>query len=104
VRSTGTFSILTLNDEFVSRGLTPSVDVDDPGNTMYGRLLQARYASINVVWSPNPTFTLGIEYMYGHRFITGDSVPAGATSNAGQANRFQACVRWNFDHKTSFRN
>jgi hypothetical protein len=104
VRSTGTFSILTLNDEFVSRGLTPSVDVDDPGNTQYGRLLQARYASINVVWSPNPTFTLGIEYMYGHRFITGDSVPAGATSNAGQANRFQACVRWNFDHKTSFRN
>ena len=103
LRSTGTFSILTLNDEFVSGGLTPSVDVDDPGNSIYGRCMQARYASINLVWSPNPTFTLGIEYMYGHRFITGNTAPKGATSNAGQANRLQACVRWNFDHKTSFR-
>ena len=103
LRSTGTFSILTLNDEFVSGDLTPSMDPDDPGNVDYGRLLQARYASINVVWSPNPTFTLGIEYMYGHRFITGDSAPDGATSNAGQANRLQACVRWNFNHTTPFR-
>ena len=103
VRSTGTFSILTLNDEFISNKLTPSADVDDPGNVMYGRSMQARYASINLVWSPNPTFTLGVEYMYGHRFITGDSVPKGATSNKGQANRIQACVRWNFDHTTPFR-
>ena len=104
LRSTATFSILTLNDEFVSSGLTPSVDVDDPGNSLYGRCLQARYASINLVWSPNPTFTLGVEYMYGHRFITANTVQdAGATSNKGQANRIQACVRWNFDHKTPFR-
>ena len=104
LRSTGTFSILTLNDEFINSDLTPTNDPEDAADIVsYGRLLQARYASINLVWSPNPTFTLGIEYMYGHRFITGNTAPQGATSNAGQANRLQACVRWNFDHKTSFR-
>ena len=101
--STGTIRILTLKDEIASNLLTPSVDPDDSGNIAYGRLLQARYASINLVWSPNPTFTLGIEYMYGHRFITGNTLPELATSTAGQANRLQACVRWNFDHTTPFR-
>ena len=104
LRSTGTFSILSVNDESISRNLTPVNDIEDGSDIKYyGRLLQARYASINLVWSPNPTFTLGIEYMYGHRFITGNTLPASATSNKGQANRLQACVRWNFDHKTPFR-
>ena len=106
LRSTGTFSVLTVNDEWVSGGLTAVNDIEDASDIYYyGRLLQARYASINLVWSPNPTFTLGIEYMYGHRFITGNTIPTqeGATSNKGQANRLQACVRWNFDHKTPFR-
>ena len=106
LRSTGTFSVLTVNDQWVSDKLTPVNNIEDGADiSFYGRLLQARYASINLVWSPNPTFTLGIEYMYGHRFITGNSIPTseGATSNKGQANRLQACVRWNFDHKTNFR-
>ena len=106
LRSTGTFSILSVNDEAISRNLTSVNDIEDASDIYYyGRLLQARYASINLVWSPNPTFTLGIEYMYGHRFITGNTIPTqeGATSNKGQANRLQACVRWNFDHKTPFR-
>ena len=106
LRSTGTFSILSVNDKSISPRLTPVNDVEDASDIYYyGRLLQARYASINLVWSPNPTFTLGIEYMYGHRFITGNTIPTqeGATSNKGQANRLQACVRWNFDHKTPFR-
>ena len=96
----------SVNDESVSSRLTPVNDIEDGSDIYYyGRLLQARYASINLVWSPNPTFTLGIEYMYGHRFITGNTIPTqeGATSNKGQANRLQACVRWNFDHKTPFR-
>ena len=62
LRSTGTFSILSVNDESISRKLTSVNDIEDASDIYYyGRLLQARYASINLVWSPNPTFTLGIE-------------------------------------------
>jgi hypothetical protein len=103
IRSTATFSILASNDNFINGQLAASLDPEDPAdNILYGRAMQARYASVNLIWSPNPTFTLGIEYMYGHRYITGNTIPGPGASNKGQANRLQACVRWNFDHTTPF--
>ena len=108
IRSTATFSILTLNDNWVDTKLTPTIDAMSPANSYtYGRLKQARYASVNLIWSPNPSFTVGIEYMYGHRIITAGGIGdpnQQVPGRKGQANRFQACVRWNFDHKTPFRN
>ena len=103
IRSTGTFSILSLKDRWITGNLTPTNDPEDPSNSAaYGRLKQARYTSINLIWSPNPTFTVGVEYLYGHRFITGNTTPVGATSDKGQANRAQLMVQWNYDHTTPF--
>ncbi len=103
LRSTGTFSVLSLKDAWIPSNLTASVNRDESSNsTLYGRLKQARYTSVNLVWSPNPTFTVGMEYLYGHRYITGNTTPPDATSDKGQANRFQLMVQWNYDHTTRF--
>lgn len=64
------------------------LDLDDGGALGPGGFRQSQYAALNMIWSPNPSWTMGMELLYG-RYEQQDG-------QEGDAARVQGTLQYNF--------